>query len=88
MPATLNTFEAAEMLGVDPQILRVQRGTGKLPVEPLTLGSRFRWPTSKIADALGIPWSVVGADDARSLPEGDDDHAAGVGSGAQPETTP
>lgn len=74
MPATLSTVEAAALLGVDRQTLIHRRGTGKLPVEPLTLGAKLRWPTMAIAQALGLPVEIVGGDDATTLPEGVEVH--------------
>jgi hypothetical protein len=62
MPATLNTVQAAEFLGVDRQTLIARRGTGMLPVEPLNVGHRLKWPTARIADALGIPWEIIPED--------------------------
>lgn len=52
--ATMSTVEAAELLGCSPERLQQQRGKGTLPVEPLQLGRRLRWPTLLVAEALGL----------------------------------
>ncbi len=52
--ATMSTAEAAELLGCSVERLQQQRGTGTLPVEPLQLGRRLRWPTLLVAQALGV----------------------------------
>ena len=52
--ATMSTTEAAELLGCSPERLQQQRGKGTLPVEPLQLGRRLRWPTLLVAEALGV----------------------------------
>ena len=58
-PLTLSTAEAAAFLGCSAQRLQTERGTGRLPVEPLTLGHRLRWPTLKIAGAVGLDARLV-----------------------------
>lgn len=58
-PPTLSTLEAAELLGCSADLLQRERGTGSLPVEPLTLGNRLRWSTVAIAEALGLPFRPV-----------------------------
>jgi hypothetical protein len=50
----MSTQEAAELLSCTPEVLQRDRGKGTLPVEPLQLGRRLRWPTMKIAAALGL----------------------------------
>lgn len=52
--ATMSTAEAAELLGCSVERLQQQRGQGTLPVEPLQLGRRLRWPTLLVAEALGV----------------------------------
>ena len=52
--ATMSTAEAAELLGCSAERLQQQRGKGTLPLEPLQLGRRLRWPTLKVAEALGV----------------------------------
>lgn len=52
--ATMSTAEAAELLGCSVERLQQQRGQGTLPVEPLQLGKRLRWPTLLVAQALGV----------------------------------
>jgi hypothetical protein len=61
-PATLSTIEAAAWLGCSPERLQAERGTGRLPVEPLTLGRRLRWPTVLVARAIGLEAEIVLAD--------------------------
>ncbi len=51
---TMSTGEAAELLSCTPEVLQRDRGKGTLPVEPLQLGRRLRWPTMKIAGLLGV----------------------------------
>jgi hypothetical protein len=51
---TMSTEEAARLLCCTPEVLQRDRGKGTLPVEPLQLGRRLRWPTMKIAEALGV----------------------------------
>lgn len=63
---TLNTTEAATFLATSRSQLLQLTGQGILPVEPLKLGRRHRWPTCKIADALGIPWTLVPRDQAQA----------------------
>jgi len=42
-----------------PQLLYRAIGTGELPVEPLTLGRRYRWPTVPVAQSVGLPTEIV-----------------------------
>jgi hypothetical protein len=69
-PATLSTIEAAAWLGCSPERLQAERGTGRLPVEPLALGRRLRWPTVLIARAIGLETQIVLPAAARSSPNG------------------
>lgn len=64
--ATMSTGEAAELLGCSPERLQQERGKGTLPVEPLQLGRRLRWPTLLIAEALGLALESPGAQRDRS----------------------
>jgi hypothetical protein len=50
---TMSTAEAAELLSCTPEVLQRDRGKGTLPVEPLQLGRRLRWPSLKLAAVLG-----------------------------------
>lgn len=61
--ATMSTAEAAELLCCSAERLQQERGRGTLPVEPLQLGRRLRWPTVLVAEALGL--SVRGAGGAQ-----------------------
>jgi hypothetical protein len=61
-PPTLSTEQAAEIWGYSSQRLYAEIGTGALPVEPLTLGRRYRWPTVPVAQAVGLPTEVVHQD--------------------------
>jgi hypothetical protein len=83
LPMTLSTDEAAAWLGCSPERLQQQRGTGRLPVEPLTLGNRLRWPTVQVAEALGLPVGITG-DDAGSPPRVAVVHDLAQESGAEP----
>jgi hypothetical protein len=69
LPPTLSTTEAAGFFGCSPERLQKERGTGRLAVEPLTLGHRLRWPTVQVLQAVGLPFEVVSAD----APESADD---------------
>jgi hypothetical protein len=61
-PPTLSTDEAAALLGCHRALLQAERGKGTLPVEPLQLGNRLRWPTLAVAEAVGLPAEVVHGD--------------------------
>jgi hypothetical protein len=74
LPTTLSTTEAAGFFGCSPERLQKERGTGRLPVEPLNLGHRLRWPTVQVLQAVGLPFEVVRGDDDRILPEGAEVH--------------
>jgi hypothetical protein len=63
-PPTLSTSETAELWGCSPERLYAERTRGTLPVEPLTLGHRYRWPTISVAEALGLPVEIVHAGNA------------------------
>jgi hypothetical protein len=69
-PATLSTGEAAAWLGCSPERLQAERGTGRLPVEPLALGRRLRWPTVLVARAIGLETEIVLPNAAGSSPNG------------------
>jgi hypothetical protein len=58
-PPTLSTEQAADIWGYSSQRLYAEIGTGALPVEPLTLGRRYRWPTLPVAQAVGLPTEVI-----------------------------
>lgn len=58
-PPTLSTAETAELWGCSPERLYAERDRGTLPVEPLALGRRYRWPTLRVAEALGLPVEIV-----------------------------
>jgi hypothetical protein len=81
-PATLNTTEAAAWLGYTAETLTHKRGTGILPVEPLELGRKLRWPTIAVAAAVGLQATVVAAD---ALPDTTTVDAELVGSDPQPD---
>lgn len=58
-PPTLSTAQTAELWGCSAERLYAELGRGTLPVEPLSLGRRYRWPTIRVADALGLPVDIV-----------------------------
>jgi hypothetical protein len=58
-PLTVSTDQAASWLGCSPETLQQSRGSGRLPVEPLVLGNRLRWPTMLVAQACGLPVEIV-----------------------------
>lgn len=62
LPATVGTEGAAELLGSSVDTLQRLAGSGQLPVEPLRVGSRLRWPVARIAEALGLPVEFVEED--------------------------
>jgi hypothetical protein len=66
-PPTLSTGEVAELWSCSPQLLQSQVGSGTLPVEPLKLGCRYRWPTTLVAQAVGLPVVIELTDDQRRL---------------------
>jgi hypothetical protein len=57
-PPTIPTVKTAEFWSCSPEFLQRQVGTGRLPVEPLRLGNRLRWPTLAVAQAVGLPAEV------------------------------
>lgn len=59
--ATMSTPQAAALFGCSEVRLQNERGKGTLPVEPLQLGRRLRWPTVQVARALGLPYEVIDA---------------------------
>jgi hypothetical protein len=61
-PPTLSTAETAHLWGCSAERLYAELGTGSLPVEPLALGRRYRWPTMQVAQVLGLPTEVVHRD--------------------------
>lgn len=54
LPATLNTSQAAELLGISRDHLWALARAGDAPIEPLRLGRALRWPTARLAALLGI----------------------------------
>jgi hypothetical protein len=82
LPLTLSTDEAAQWLNTSAVRLQQRRGQNVLPVEPLQLGHRLRWPTTAIAEALGLPWEIVG--DARPAPDDAEVHVIATSSGTDP----
>jgi hypothetical protein len=61
-PPTLSTAQTAELWGCSPERLYAELGRGTLPVEPLALGRRYRWPTLRVAEALGLPVEITHAE--------------------------
>ena len=57
--AAMSTTEAAALFGCSEVRLQNERGKGTLPVEPLSLGRRLRWPSVQVAQALGLPYEVI-----------------------------
>lgn len=58
-PPTVATSQVAEWWSCSPELLQREVGGGDLPVEPLKLGRRYRWPTVAVAAAAGLPVEVV-----------------------------
>lgn len=54
LPATLDTAQAADLLGCSRDHLWKLAREGTAPIEPLRLGSSLRWPTARLAAVLGI----------------------------------
>ena len=70
-PPTLSTGDVATgFFDCSPEFLQRQRGQGTLPVEPLLLGNRLRWPTIEVAKAVGLPFEVVDDESAAEMPAG------------------
>lgn len=61
-PPTLSTAQTAELWGCSAERLYAELGRGTLPVEPLALGRRYRWPTIRVAEVLGLTVEVVHGD--------------------------
>jgi excisionase family DNA binding protein len=51
---TLDTVEAAALLGTSSRTLYELVRRGEAPIEPLRLGARLRWPTQRLLDLLGL----------------------------------
>jgi hypothetical protein len=54
LPTTLNTEQAAELLGVSRGALWASSRDGDAPVAPIKVGRALRWPTLPILRALGL----------------------------------
>ena len=54
MPPTLDAETVAGLFGQGTDSLYDQVRAGTCPVTPLKLGRRYRWPTVKILEALGV----------------------------------
>ena len=52
---TLSTAETAGLIGVSVDCLLEANQRGEAPVRPIRVGTRLRWPTALVLDALGIP---------------------------------
>lgn len=52
---TMSTAETAQLWGCSCELLQRRAKSGELPVRPLVLGNRLRWPTVLVAEALGLP---------------------------------
>lgn len=63
-PPTVATDVVAGWWSCSPELLQRQAAAGELPVTPLRLGRRLRWPTAAVAGAAGLPVEVV-----QSIPE-------------------
>jgi hypothetical protein len=63
-PPTLSTAQTAQLWGCSPERLYAELGRGTLPVEPLALGKRYRWPTLRVAEVLSLPIEIVHQGDA------------------------
>lgn len=58
LPATMDTREAAALLGVNRETLYDAVREGTAPVTPLRLGRCLRWPTALLLEALGVATDV------------------------------
>ncbi|HEX8771271.1 MAG TPA: hypothetical protein VF711_10940 [Acidimicrobiales bacterium] len=58
-PPTVATSQVAVWWGCSSELLQREVRGGELPVEPLHLGRRLRWPTAAVAMAAGLPVEVV-----------------------------
>lgn len=58
LPPTLDTHQAAELLGVGVDHLWRLARQRSAPVEPLRLGRALRWPTKPLLERLGLDAGV------------------------------
>lgn len=54
LPPTIDADVMAELLGCSRWTVYDLARRGELPVAPLKMGRRLRWPTLKVLDALGL----------------------------------
>lgn len=54
LPPTLSTAQAAELLGISVDLLGDLARADAAPVAPLRLGRRYRWPTARLFELLGL----------------------------------
>jgi predicted DNA-binding transcriptional regulator AlpA len=69
---TITTDRFAQLIGCSPQLVyrRLEEAPDELPVQPIRMGRRYRWPVAKVARLLGVtPEFVVNgcADDLDAL---------------------
>ncbi len=64
--ATMSTQEVSALFDCSAELLQRQAGKGQLPVEPLRLGNRLRWPTLLVAAAVGLPAVAVAGESSGS----------------------
>jgi predicted DNA-binding transcriptional regulator AlpA len=54
LPPTLDTHQAAEILGCSADHLWALVREDQAPIEPLRLGRKLRWPTARLLALVGI----------------------------------
>ncbi|WP_298800155.1 DNA-binding protein [Pseudonocardia sp. 73-21] len=54
LPATLDVGQVANLYGMSTWALYEAVKTGKVPVQPLRVGKKLRWPTALVLRSLGI----------------------------------
>jgi hypothetical protein len=80
IPATISTDRLAELIDCSPQLIyrRLAEAPDELPVRPIRLGRRLRWPTQLVAQVLGLDPAQV----ADNAPNGHDGQVTASASGA------
>ncbi len=54
LPMTLDTDVVAGAAGVSTWSVYQQTKAGTFPIRPLTIGTRYRWPTRSVLAMLGV----------------------------------
>ena len=54
LPATLDARQVADVWGCSPWAVYQMVRAGDVPVQPLRLGRKLRWPTSLVLRSVGL----------------------------------